>query len=201
MRRTSLVILGVVLVLFIVGCGTTTTTTTAPPTTAAPAAGAAFTADLSGKNPVPPNSSTATGQATFTLSSDATSMTFELTVDNLTDVTAAHIHMGAAGAEGPIVVPLFTGPAKTGAFTGVLAQGTLTAADFAGDLQGKTMADLLALIEASNAYVNVHTKAFPGGEIRGQITAPSSSASTQTTAASGAGTAGGGTATTNAAGY
>lgn len=189
MRRAPALIVGLALalalMLAVVGCSTATTTTTAAstiettaPSTTAPsapsttgtAAGAtAFTADLSGKDPVPPNSSTATGQATFTLSSDGSSMSFELTVDNLVDVTAAHIHMAAAGQEGPVVVPLFTGPAKTGSFTGVLAQGTLTAADFKADLQGKTMSDLVALIQAGTAYVNVHTKAFPGGEIRGQV--------------------------------
>ena len=109
--------------------------------------------------------------------------------------------MGPAGTEGPVVVPLFTGPAKTGAFQGVLAQGTFTAADFVADLQGKAMSDLVSLIQAGNAHVNVHTAAFKGGEIRGQIAAPSSAASTQTTAASSAGAAGGATATTGAPGY
>ena len=71
-------------------------------------------------------------------------------------------------------MPLFTGPAKTGSFTGVLAQGTFTAADFKTDikgyyLKGWTMSDLVALMERGGANVKVYTKAFPGGEITGQV--------------------------------
>jgi hypothetical protein len=47
----------------------------------------------------------------------------------------------------------------------ILAEGTFTAAD----VSGISYADLLAAIRAGNAYVNVHTTLFPGGEIRGQL--------------------------------
>jgi hypothetical protein len=67
-----------------------------------------------------------------------------------------------------------------GRVNGPIAEGTLTAADFIGPLAGMSMADLVAQIQAGNAYVNVHTDDgvapantgpgdFPGGEIRGQI--------------------------------
>jgi hypothetical protein len=58
---------------------------------------------------------------------------------------------------------------KKGKFTGVLAQGTITAANLMGPLQGKTLEDLVSVIKAGDAYVNVHTTAHPGGEIRGQL--------------------------------
>jgi len=58
---------------------------------------------------------------------------------------------------------------KKGKFTGVLARGTLTAAELQGPLQGKTIGDLVDQIKAGTAYVNVHTEKYPAGEIRGQI--------------------------------
>jgi hypothetical protein len=54
---------------------------------------------------------------------------------------------------------------------GLLAEGTITAADLVGPLAGMSIDDLLAEMRAGNAYVNVHSEANPGGEIRGQIQA------------------------------
>jgi len=56
-----------------------------------------------------------------------------------------------------------------GTTNGILAQGVITDANLSGALAGQTVADLIEQIEAGNAYVNVHTMLYPGGEIRGQI--------------------------------
>ncbi|HVC00468.1 MAG TPA: CHRD domain-containing protein, partial [Candidatus Dormibacteraeota bacterium] len=88
------------------------------------------------------------------------------------EVTMAHIHMAAAGKNGPVAVWLYptkSYPVKTGKFSGLLARGTITAAQLGGPLKGQTIADLVKEIRDGDAYVNVHTKAHPGGEIRGQI--------------------------------
>lgn len=69
-----------------------------------------------------------------------------------------------------MIVPLFLRPEKTGSYTGYLAQGDIMAANLTGPLARKSMSDLIAVINAKNCYVNVPTKAFPGGEIRGLIT-------------------------------
>jgi hypothetical protein len=61
----------------------------------------------------------------------------------------------------PILIP--------GGFSGVLAEGDITAADLRGPLAGLTIQDLVAEMVAGNTYVNVHTVENPGGEIRGQI--------------------------------
>lgn len=127
-----------------------------------------FRAILSGAEEVPPVATAATGEATFTLSPDGMSLAFVLSVSNITDVTASHIHLAPAGASGPVVVPLFAGP-KPGTFSGVLAQGTITSANLVGLLLGKPLSALVAEINAGNAYVNVHTTTHPAGEIRGQI--------------------------------
>ncbi|MBI2852306.1 MAG: CHRD domain-containing protein [Chloroflexi bacterium] len=127
-----------------------------------------FSATLSGIDEVPPVSTEASGEAIFTLSPDGTMMSYTLGVNNINDVFASHIHLGQAGATGPVGVVLFSG-SRPGTFSGVLAEGTFTALDFTGPLAGMSMDKLVAEITAGNAYVNVHTIAHLGGEIRGQI--------------------------------
>jgi CHRD domain len=132
-----------------------------------------FSATLSGKQQNPPIDTAASGTATFTLSADGASLSYTLSVVDTENISMAHIHIAAAGADGPVATWLYPSQphaeVKPGKFTGVLATGTITAADLVGPLQGKTIADLVADIKAGNAYVNVHTTAHPGGEIRGQI--------------------------------
>ena len=127
-----------------------------------------FTATLSGTQEVPAVMTPAGGEAVFTLSPDGMTLSFTLTVSNINDVFASHIHLAAPGVVGPVVAPLFIG-SKIGPFSGLLAQGTITAADLRGPLLGMPLSALVAEIETGNTYVNVHTTANPGGEIRGQI--------------------------------
>lgn len=148
---------------------------------AAQAADTTFTAHLSASQEVPTNPSLAQGQAIFKLSSDGTELEYRLIVANLDNPVAAHIHLGPAGVNGPVVAFLF-GPAApgTGQTSGVIATGTITAADLVGPLAGQPLSELVEAIEAGDAYVNVHTNDgdsstaggpgdIPGGEIRGQI--------------------------------
>jgi hypothetical protein len=128
-----------------------------------------FRAHLSGDGENPPVETSATGQATFQLNADGTAMTYRLIVANIEDVRFAHIHRAPAGSNGPVVVTLDGGPTRPGRSQGVLAEGTITAASLQGSLAGMTLADLVALIDAGDAYVNVHTDAHPSGEIRGQV--------------------------------
>lgn len=106
---------------------------------------------LSGANEVPPVSSSAAGSGTVTVKDDG-SVTAKVTVTGMT-ATAAHIHMGAAGTNGPVIVP-FT---KT-------ADNTFEAAAGA-----KMTPEQLAAYKAGNTYVNVHSAANPGGEVRAQL--------------------------------
>ncbi|OGC90065.1 MAG: hypothetical protein A2W25_15535 [candidate division Zixibacteria bacterium RBG_16_53_22] len=128
-----------------------------------------FGAHLSGGNEVPPVATRAQGQVTFNVNSDGMSIDYRLLVANIENVRASHIHLSAAGVNGPVIVFLFGGPTIQGPFNGVLAEGTITAADLIGPMAGQTLADLLTQLEAGNLYVNVHTDAYPGGEIRGQL--------------------------------
>ena len=131
-----------------------------------------FRASLTGASAGTP--SRATGSAVFTLSADGSSLSYTLSVSNLDNVTMAHIHISSSpGKEGAVAVWLYPSAPppqlKSGTFSGVLASGTITAADFTGPLQGKTMADLVNEIHAGDAYVNVHTSQYPAGEISGWI--------------------------------
>jgi hypothetical protein len=132
-----------------------------------------FRAHLSGANEVPAVDTLSQGQAIFQVSNDGSSLSYRLIVANLNDTLQAHIHVGPPGENGPVVAFLYPSapPAQLieGRFSGVLATGEVTADDLRGPLTGMSLDDLLAEIAAGNTYVNVHTVANPGGEIRGQI--------------------------------
>lgn len=135
-----------------------------------------FTTTMTADEEVPEEGtveSDATGDAVFELSADGTEMSYTVNVSGLTDVEMAHIHLGPAGENGPVVVWLYPeGPPPElieGTTDGELASGTFTADDLMEDLEGATMDDLVAEIVAGNTYVNAHTTTFPAGEIRGQI--------------------------------
>ena len=127
------------------------------------------------------------GSANVRLAKDGQSVDFVLEVNDIRNVTMAHIHMAAKGVAGPIVVWFFPSVTSTaplpgggGEHEGLLAKGTFTAANLRGPLAGHPLSDLIAAIAAGNTYVNVHTDDgvaptntgpgdFPGGEIRGQL--------------------------------
>jgi hypothetical protein len=129
--------------------------------------------NLSGDEEVPANDSRARGQAIFQLNHDGTALGYKLIVANIHNVTQSHIHLAAAGANGPVTVWLYPAapPAQLipGRSEGVLAEGVITSANLVGPLAGQTLGDLLDRLQAGGAYVNVHTSQFPPGEVRGQI--------------------------------
>jgi hypothetical protein len=117
------------------------------------------------ETPVPMGATKAAGLFTATLS--GRKLAWRLTFSGLTGpASAAHIHLGRAGVAGPVAVPLCT-PCTSG------AHGTVTIA-----------AKVAAALTHGGAYVNVHTKRNPAGEIRGQVspgkTLPPVSAQTST---------------------
>jgi len=143
-------------------------------------AGDNFVAPLSGDQEVPARDTRAVGVATFNLSDDGTALEFKVTVANIDNVFASHIHCGAVGVNGPVGVTLFAGAPAGGRVNGTLAEGTITAPDPGNACGWTDLAAVLAAIESGNTYVNVHTNDgvappntgpgdFPGGEIRGQI--------------------------------
>jgi hypothetical protein len=106
---------------------------------------------LSGDEEVPPVRTSASGTGSVTVKDDG-SVTAKVTTQGIAGV-AAHIHEGAAGANGPVIVPL----SKTGDNEWSSAAGAkLTESQYAAYKAGRT-------------YFNVHSAAHKGGEIRGQI--------------------------------
>jgi len=140
-----------------------------------------FVAHLSGDEEVPPVATLAQGQAIFHLSKDGTELHYKLIAANIENVVAAHIHLGAAGVNGPVVAFLYGPVAPGGGRTdGVLAEGVITSANLVGLLAGEPLSALLTAMESGNTYANVHTNDgvappntgpgdSPGGEVRGQI--------------------------------
>ena len=120
----------------------------------AASAGAAFAADvkvkLSGANEVPPVTTSASGEGTISVADDGTVSGSVMTKG--IKATAAHIHVGAAGANGPVAVP-FTQDGDT----------------FKAPAGAKLNADQMKAFKAGELYFNVHSAAHPGGEIRGQL--------------------------------
>lgn len=126
-----------------------------------------FEATLTGSAEVPPVSTTSTGSAFFTVDGDE--LDFNLGAQNITGATFAHIHRGAPGQNGPALVFLFqAAPPGVSVIAGSLSSGSVDASDMIAGT-GVSFDSLIALVRNGNAYVNVHTVAHPGGEIRGQI--------------------------------
>jgi len=126
-----------------------------------------FQATLNGANEFPalPAATTATGSATITVLGHVIS--WQVEVENINNVSAGHIHFGAAGASGGVMVPINPTAGDYTAKT-IIASGSATVAD-----------SVLVHMRAGDAYVNIHTSDgtlpgnntpgdYPNGEIRGQ---------------------------------
>ncbi|WP_420473872.1 CHRD domain-containing protein [Noviherbaspirillum sp. ST9] len=111
-----------------------------------------FLSALRGSQEVPPTVSAALGSGTVLVNPVNRQLTAGVTTSGLTG-TAAHIHEAAPGVSGPIIIPLAESVTGSGIWT---ANTVLTESQFNALLAG-------------NLYFNVHSTAFPNGEIRGQI--------------------------------
>ena len=128
-----------------------------------------FNASLAGSNETVPNAATATGVATLFYNDFNTALltddkySFSLSAFGLTGVASGyHIHAAApAGMNAGVVVNLAAAP-----FLSLNAGGSLLVG---GSGVAPPNASFLGHLQASLAYVNLHTAAFPGGEIRGQL--------------------------------
>ncbi len=125
-----------------------------------------YKAQLSGANERPnANASTATGTATYTLKGNI--LSYVVTVSGLTTpATASHIHVGAASVSGPVIVPYVTGSVQSGNVTAGMIDLSSTISNGTSTITGDS---LKVLLNNGNAYTNVHTSTYGGGEVRGQI--------------------------------
>jgi hypothetical protein len=124
-----------------------------PSTTSSPEV--VFSVNLTGADEVPqPGSADGRGTARITVNPNGTEVCYELTVTDLADVTAAHIHEGRSGTAGPIAVTL-------DAPTDGQSEGCV-----------QTSASIVDGMTGGNRsfYVNIHTTEFPDGAVRAQLT-------------------------------
>ena len=109
-----------------------------------------FTAVVAGSNEVPPNPSTSQGIGSFMLDATQTNLSYNISFTPIASgETGAHIHQAAPGVNGPVIIALPLGSPKVGTSPINPAQ--------------------VAALLAGNLYVNIHSAALPGGEIRGQL--------------------------------
>jgi glucose/arabinose dehydrogenase len=139
-----------------------------------------FAASATGDQEVPPRVTPGSAELEMRVIGNGSKIQFELSVENLTNVAAAHLHLGLPGVNGPVVVLLYEAAPGGGPVSGRLSKGLITAADLTGPLAGMTIKDLVGAIEDGTIYLNVHTNDgvdpidtgpgdFPGGEVRGQV--------------------------------
>jgi len=107
--------------------------------------------ELSGKQEVPPVTTSASGKGEITVAADRT-VTGSVKTTGV-EGTAAHIHEGARGKNGPVIIPL----TKSGSDTWMVPPGAKLS-----DAQYDSY-------KAGSLYVNVHSAANKGGEVRGQL--------------------------------
>jgi hypothetical protein len=112
-----------------------------------------FAATVNGASEVPANASTATGAMTGSFDKVSKILNVTLTYTGLTAINM-HIHKGPAGVSGGVLFGLSTSP-----FTSPV---TFTSPALSAGQEDSLMTNLY--------YVNIHSSAFPAGEIRGQIT-------------------------------
>lgn len=133
-----------------------------------------FKTDLSSAEEVAPVTSAMTGKAKFKVSKDNSQIEFKLKVKDAVAVTGAYLHCGEKGQNGPIVAHLFGTIPGGFDVDGELAAFTLKNQNIVQNAgctpQILTISDLANAMRNGKIYVNVHTVAYPNGEIRGQLT-------------------------------
>ncbi|MEW6233978.1 MAG: CHRD domain-containing protein [Candidatus Omnitrophota bacterium] len=110
-----------------------------------------FMSALDGAQTTPPTTTGATGEARLTLSEGLIKLSYTVTVRNIENISASHIHIGGRGENGGVSIPIASGPFDT-----ISGEADLSA-------------DQLDALLGERFYINVHTSQNPAGEIRGQI--------------------------------
>lgn len=111
------------------------------------------TATLTGGHEVPANTSAGSGTGVLVVDPATRAASGGFTFSGVTP-TMAHIHQAPNGANGPVIIPLATGE---------------TAASFKVPDNAVLTAEQMDAFLKNSLYYNVHSAAFPGGELRGQL--------------------------------
>jgi len=116
---------------------------------------ASYYTNLNGAQQVPVVTTTAVGVGVFTLSKHQGILKFSMVANGLSGaITGAHLHTGAIGVNGPVTIDLTS---------------FITGNKIVGEVNTATMTTFISDLKAGNIYLNIHTAANPGGEIRSQL--------------------------------
>ncbi len=131
-----------------------------------------FSTFLLGKNEVPVVRTRAIGLTQASLIDDGSKLNLLAAIARLprtAEITMAHLHLGAAGENGPVVANLLSdSDFSQGRLRRLKAD--LEGSDLVGPLLGQPLDALIAAIQEGRVYVNIHTERNPAGELRGQLT-------------------------------
>lgn len=126
-----------------------------------------YAAELRPSNEVPPATSTAYGSAFVTYDPINSTIAWDARANGIANPTLSHIHRNVAGANGPVIINFATSAAQiAGGRTS--GSGPISAVQSA-NLQPSDLVALSTPAGAAGYYVNIHSSAFPGGEVRGQL--------------------------------
>lgn len=131
-----------------------------------------FRVVLSGDNEVPPVATDTSGVALLHVDWARSEIRFDLDIanaDGILGFAGAHFHCAPAGVNGPVVAFLAGATNPPGLDGRVRISATLNDGSIILDTCGATIAELVDAMLAGDVYINVHSIANPGGEIRGQI--------------------------------
>jgi CHRD domain-containing protein len=131
--------------------------------------GETFSANLSGKNEVPPSESNATGWVKF--QTDDKQVFYLTNITGLNELTGIHLFIGSTGEDGDRVATLSGYEEGKGANNATISiKGNITKDNLEGSLNGKELTELVSLMSHGKINVDVDTgDEFYKGEIRGQV--------------------------------
>ena len=130
-----------------------------------------FRVVLSGDNEVPPVTTDTTGVALVHVNQQLSEITLKLDVrnaDNALGAAGAHFHCAPAGVNGPVVA-FVAGSFSPGYDGDFQLNAKLNDGNVTNPACGATIADLVESMLDGSVYLNVHSSAWPGGVIRGQV--------------------------------
>jgi len=133
--------------------------------------GTRFHAKLDGDSELPPVNSTASGTVSFYVNGDV--IFYKIRASGINTAGAALLHDAEAGSNGDAVATLVTSNNFNTDSQEILKEGiissAITSTDLTGPLEGKSIDDLVSLMQTGQIYVNVNSSDYPDGEIRGQV--------------------------------
>lgn len=131
-----------------------------------------FRTVMRGRNEVPAVRTRTIGTSQVQLRDGGTELNVQATIIRLpenVDLTAAHLHLGAEGENGPVVANLISNGSLENSGQTRRIDASLTANNLVGPLEGETLSALVEAIQEGRVYVNIHSSQNQAGEVRGQL--------------------------------